>query len=173
MEQYTNAEVVVVAKKQKTIIWLMLTTLAASVFPPALIIMAIVNVVFVYQLAQALKRRDAWAWCAGMFVPLVSLLLLLLLNGKATAVIRSKGVTVGLMGANKAQLDALPLDKAAPPTISGEADERLARALKLEAKTHYEEAIQEYDRLVQEFPNSSQALEASKYVASLRSRMGV
>ncbi len=106
MEQYTNAEVLAIAKKQKAIIWLILASLAAFVFPPAWIVIAIVQIVFVYQLANALKLT-AWVWCIGMIIPLVSLLLLLVLNGKATTAIKSKGVTVGLMGANKVQLDKL------------------------------------------------------------------
>jgi hypothetical protein len=42
-----------------------------------------------------------------MIIPLVSLILLLRLNGKATKAIRGKGIRVGLMGANKAQLERL------------------------------------------------------------------
>jgi len=37
-------------------------------------------------------------------IPFVNIILILKLNSKATAVIRSKGVKVGLFGANKAQL---------------------------------------------------------------------
>jgi hypothetical protein len=109
MEQFTNAEVVQVAKKQKAIIWLILASLAVVVFPPAWIVIAVVNLVFVYQLSKALKLSAPWVWCVGMIIPLVSLILLLRLNSKATAAIRGRGVTVGLMGASKAQIEKLAL----------------------------------------------------------------
>jgi hypothetical protein len=107
MEQYSTAEIVAVAKKQKAIIWLIPVSLAGFLFPPAWIVMDVVQIVFVYQLAKSLKLGDAWAWCIGMIIPVVSLILLLVLNGKATAAIRGKGVKVGLMGADKAQLEKL------------------------------------------------------------------
>jgi hypothetical protein len=47
----------------------------------------------------------------GMIVPLVKLLILLSVNGKATKVLREHGVKVGLMGA---KLDQIP----APGTVS-------------------------------------------------------
>jgi len=105
--EYTNAEVVAIAKKQKAIIWLILASLAAFVFPPAWIVIAVVQILFVFQLVKALKLSAAWVWCIGMIIPLVSLLLLLVLNGKATTAIKGKGVRVGLMGADKAQLEKL------------------------------------------------------------------
>ena len=107
MEQYTNAEVVAVAKKQKAIIWLILASLTVFVFPPAWIVITIVQMVFVYQFAKTLKLGAPWVWCIGMIIPFVSLILLLVLNAKATTAIRGKGVRVGLMGADKAQLDKL------------------------------------------------------------------
>jgi hypothetical protein len=105
--EYTNTEVVAIAKKQKAIIWLILFSLLVFVFPLGWIVIALVQIVFVYQLAQSLKLSAPWLWCVGMTIPLVSLILLLHLNGKATTAIRGKGVTVGLMGANKAQLEKL------------------------------------------------------------------
>jgi hypothetical protein len=106
MQEYTDADVVKVAKKQKTILWLVLASFVAMLFPPLLVIVGVANLVLMYQLAKAL-RLTAWAWCIGMVVPLVSLVLLLALNRKATNLIRSKGISVGLMGANRAQLDKL------------------------------------------------------------------
>jgi len=58
----------------------------------------------VYCLADELKLHANWAFFVCMLIPFVNIILLLNLNAKATAVIRSKGIKVGLMGANKAQL---------------------------------------------------------------------
>lgn len=107
MHDYNNGEVVKIAKKQKAIIWLIVASLAVVLFPPAWVVGAIVNLVFVYQLAKALKLGAAWLWCASQIIPIVSLIALLVLNSKATAAIRSKGVAVGLMGANKSELARL------------------------------------------------------------------
>jgi hypothetical protein len=107
MEHYTNGEICAIAGFQRAIIWLVFASLIEYVFPPAFIIVFIVRLVFVYLLAQELKLRAAWAWCLGMIIPLVNIILLLMLNAKATAAIRNKGIKVGLMGANKAQLDGL------------------------------------------------------------------
>lgn len=107
MNDYTNEEVVAIAKKQKVILWLIVASVACALFPPAFIVVAIVNLVFVYQLAKALRLGLAWLWCASQIIPIVSLVALLVLNGKATGAIRSKGITVGFMGANKEQVSAL------------------------------------------------------------------
>jgi hypothetical protein len=64
---------------------------------------AIIYLVFVYQLATALKLR-AWLWCISMIIPFVGLLVLPWLNGKAVSALRSQGIAVGLLGAKKADL---------------------------------------------------------------------
>jgi DNA-directed RNA polymerase subunit RPC12/RpoP len=51
----------------------------------------------------------------------------------------------------KASFNDPPVTKSGSSTTSDEAATRLAKALKLEAKTHYQEAVQEYDRLVRDF----------------------
>jgi hypothetical protein len=62
----------------------------------------------VYQLASALRYGVASCvlYTIGMLVPLVSLIILLSLNQKATNVLRHSGIKVGLMGA---RLSDLPL----------------------------------------------------------------
>lgn len=70
---------------------------------------AIINLVFVYQLARALKLSWPWLWTVSMCVPFTSLVVLLCLDRKATNVLRSKGIAVGLMGAKRAELKNLAL----------------------------------------------------------------
>lgn len=119
MEQYTNTEIVRIAKIHKAVIWLILASLILYIgvlsflsqlpFADSVItlIITIIFLVFGYQLAKALKLRNAWAWCLGLIVPLLGLILLLALSSKAITVIKSKGVPVGFMGASKAQLAKL------------------------------------------------------------------
>ncbi len=108
---YTNEEAYNVGKKQKAILWLILATLLAFlilvIFPFAILIVSIIGIVFVYQLASALKSSYAWLWALLQLIPLVSLICLIILNQKATKVLRDKSVGVGLMGANSKELENL------------------------------------------------------------------
>jgi DNA-directed RNA polymerase subunit RPC12/RpoP len=49
--------------------------------------------------------------------------------------------------------------------------ERLAKAVKLEARMHFQEAIQEYNSLSKDFPESSEAEEARRYASHLAKRI--
>jgi hypothetical protein len=52
----------------------------------------------VYRLCRALGVTP-WAYVVAMLVPLVSLVCLFVLNGKATAFLKAHGVRVGFLGA--------------------------------------------------------------------------
>lgn len=43
--------------------------------------------------------KYVWLWLVGMLIPLLSLILILIINSRATAFIRKNGFAVGLMGA--------------------------------------------------------------------------
>lgn len=64
-------------------------------------------VIFAYWVARALKTRAVWVYVILMLIPCVSLITLLVLNYKATAVLRTHGVHVGLFGAKKEDLGKL------------------------------------------------------------------
>ncbi len=114
--EYTDAQVLTIAKKQKILLWLILASIAvlfARIFGIGHVIWSlmqlsinIINLVFIYQLATALNLRTGLVWgvVVAMLVPIVNIILLLAVNGKATGIIRGKGIKVGLMGADKAQL---------------------------------------------------------------------
>lgn len=104
---YTKQEAYDVGKKQKAILWLILASIGAFFIPFAIFVVAIIGVVFVYQLASAQKSSYAWLWALLQIVPLVSLICLLILNQRATKIVRDKGVKVGLMGANSKELEKL------------------------------------------------------------------
>ena len=107
MQEYTNQDVYLIGKKQKVIIWMVLLLLICLVYPPLQIIVGVVYIFQIYVLAKALKVQYPWLWALGMLIPFVSLICLLSLIHSSTCALRSKGIKVGVMGANKNQLKEL------------------------------------------------------------------
>ena len=108
MSSFTNAEIYEIGKRQRAILWLIIISIPAMFIPIiGPITTAIINVIFVYKLAKALKSDVAWLWCILVIIPLVSLISLVIINGKATNALRKSGIKVGLMGGNKEQLEKL------------------------------------------------------------------
>jgi len=105
--QYNDSETLEVAKRQKAVLWLIVVNLFTFWIPFASIVMGIIGIVFIYKLAKALKCSLTWLYVVLSFIPLVGLVALLVLNGKATGALRAHGVRVGLMGANKEDLGKL------------------------------------------------------------------
>lgn len=113
-------DLVQVVDKQKLVIWAMIVGLiveipilifAATVpklgLPLALFYIAFRTVVSI-QLGLASFREPAIAVFLGLMtiVPLFGLIILLIINGKATSILKANGVDVGLMGGNRAQAQA-------------------------------------------------------------------
>ncbi len=105
--EYTNIEAYEVGKKQKAIMWLILASLIAFFIPYATFVVGIIGIVLVYQLAKAQKSSVAWLWALLQIIPVVSLICLLIINQKATSILKQKGVRVGLMGGDSTQLKNL------------------------------------------------------------------
>jgi len=115
---FTVAEVITVAERQRAILWLILISFAAffactyltavtenPLFSTLLWIPGIVSIVFVYKLAKAMKASAVlYAICS--ILPGISLLTLLMLNSRATGVLTSHGIRLGLMGARSSDLSA-------------------------------------------------------------------
>lgn len=59
---------------------------------------AIFQLVAIFRLGRALGLW-VWIWVVGALLPCVSLLVLLVMNGKATAALQQAGIRVGLLGA--------------------------------------------------------------------------
>jgi hypothetical protein len=110
-----------VAKAQKGIIWCILIGLliwpiiyiiGANVnneedlaFPAgilwfSLIVLLCFQIVYVYRLATALKKSIPVLWTIGSLFSCIGIIILLVLSGQATKIIREAGFKVGLMGAN-------------------------------------------------------------------------
>lgn len=67
----------------------------------------ITGAVFVFMLAMSLYSTTTGIVLGILtFIPLVGLIVLLIVNGKATNVLRQNGITVGLMGAKSSQIPA-------------------------------------------------------------------
>ena len=98
-EQWAKADVMEVAKWQKSIIWMILISIVAAFIPFATIATAIIQIYFIYKLASAIRSTNAWVYIILAFVPLVGLLALFHINEKATRILRANGVYVGFLGA--------------------------------------------------------------------------
>jgi hypothetical protein len=105
---WSKSTLLEVAKYQKYIQWLVLANLAALIIPFGLMLTAVVGVYFVYKLATALRATHAWVYVILLFIPLVGLITLVHFVGKATRVLRSNGIGVGLMGARMSDFNKIP-----------------------------------------------------------------
>ena len=124
MMNYTPAELLNIGRRQRNVLWLLLGTLLFYVLmavvptrglplgtPEILILgtlaIVILSVTFIYQMASALKSDMAWLYAILGLVGVVQLIVLLVLNSKATSALRKNGIAVGFMGANVSELAKL------------------------------------------------------------------
>lgn len=108
-----------VALRQKAIMYCILGYLACAIlqmvapfplnlmFSLAVLAAAVTGAVFVFMLCFAIYSTGT-AVVLGILtlVPLVGLIVLLIVNGKATGILRQRGLRVGLMGADMRQIPA-------------------------------------------------------------------
>ncbi|MGB9587869.1 MAG: hypothetical protein ACPL7O_06765 [Armatimonadota bacterium] len=69
--------------------------------------LCVLSVYGCYKIAKSLWKRAAVCYAAAVLVPLVGLIVLLGLSAEATGVLRSNGIRVGLMGANREDVERL------------------------------------------------------------------
>jgi hypothetical protein len=77
----------------------------------ALIVVSVISLIFTYRLAKALKLRYAWLSCVPIVIPPMSLVVMLLINGKAVSVLRDQGIAVTHLGVKKAELEKLAVSQ--------------------------------------------------------------
>ena len=66
---------------------------------------AAIDAVFVFMLAMAVYNNAAGIVLGVLtLVPILGLIVLLIINGKATSILRQHGIKVGLMGASSRQI---------------------------------------------------------------------
>jgi hypothetical protein len=87
----------------------LLWSILAGVVSYGLIFPLVVTIPFemwaAYNLSKKLKLRLAWLWTILTIIPLVGLIVLLVINSKATSALRASGVRVGFLGANLSDLE--------------------------------------------------------------------
>ena len=72
------------------------------------LIVGVVGAVFIFQLAMRVYSSTVGVVLGILtLVPLVGLIVLLIVNQKATAILTSNGIKVGLLGARSADIEAL------------------------------------------------------------------
>ncbi len=123
MENYSDTDLLTVAKTQKQILRLLcasiLACLAMLTGPSvmaflamaAVLLLGIMSAVLIYRLAGALKEPLPWLYLVLAFVPYASVAALLIINAKASAALKTKGIRVGLMGARPEDLEKLSSER--------------------------------------------------------------
>ena len=94
-----------IAQAQRLLLWSILAGIAAFGFKLLLVLTIPFQVWAAYNLSKKLNLRLAWLWTILTIIPLVGLIILLVINSKATSALRAAGVRVGLLGANLNDLD--------------------------------------------------------------------
>jgi len=146
---YTVQEILVIAKKQKVLIWFVVASVVTWAAPAVgQIVVGLIGLVFVYQLASALKSSVAWLFALLMIIPAVNTIILLVLNSKATKALRSAHVRVGWLGAISSDLS--DLIRAAPNLpVEGNTPAVPAIGPKVEAWRNYIIALDHENRLTE------------------------
>lgn len=102
---WTPQEILDVAKRQSQIIYMIVINLVAAFIPFATIVAGLVQMFFIFKLAQAVRSSVAWLYIVLAFIPLLGLVGLLILNQSATRILQTQGIKVGLMGARSSDLE--------------------------------------------------------------------
>lgn len=135
LDEWTNAEVLVVAESQKQILWMILLNIIATLLalhaPSALfsyapVVTGIITVYFIYKLAVALRSTAPWVYMILAFVPLVSLIALFFINSRATKRLEVHEIKVGLMGAKATDLEKLKTDAQQVDQLDSSSDDQTA-----------------------------------------------
>ena len=113
---YSNVEILYIAKQQKAVLWLIPISILAylvgfaigpHMVPVFVLALGVISLIFIYQLALALKEPAPWVYAILALIPCISLISMLILNGRATSALKAQGIRVGLMGARREDLDKI------------------------------------------------------------------
>jgi len=85
----------------------LLRGLIALAMAGAALAATVMLVIWVYRLAASMGFKAPWAWMIAMLWPCVNLLFLLLINRKASAWCKQRGVLVGFLGPSEATIEQL------------------------------------------------------------------
>jgi hypothetical protein len=101
-----------IAKSQRGVLLCILGSIIMFFLPLAVVqgiaflVILPFQLVFVYKLASSLKAAVPLVWTLCMFIPLLSLVLLLILSQRATRALQGAGFKVGLLGAKVSDIEA-------------------------------------------------------------------
>lgn len=113
---YSNVEILYIAKQQEAVLWFIPISILAylvgfaigpEMVPVFVLALGVISLIFIYQLALALKEPAPWVYAILALIPCISLISMLILNGRATSALKAQGIRVGLMGARKEDLDKI------------------------------------------------------------------
>ena len=110
-----------IASAQKLVLLAFVVGVVGGLYPPVLLVAIAFMSYAVYRLATVLGM-SAWSivfFLIAMWIPILGLVCLLVLNASATRTLREAGVPVGLLGAKRADLEAVHYDA---PKTTAEAD---------------------------------------------------
>ena len=103
--EFTKDQLRLIAKNQNLLMWAVLAGFGAFFIAhipilglPLVLAIVVFEIYALYQLGTALRLPLVWLMCVGMFVPCVSLIILLLVSGRASKILKAAGVRVGIMG---------------------------------------------------------------------------
>jgi len=106
----TAEEIRNIGKYQRLTMWALLAGLT-NLIPIVNLILFLPVVIFqilmIYRLTVALESPLAAVRCLLCIVPVISLINLYLVTNQATIVLKERGIKIGVMGASKADLEAL------------------------------------------------------------------
>ena len=140
---YSESEIFDLAKRQKAIIWLIAIFLAADLSSLVVIespflsvirlLLLLTRAILMYQFAARLKEASPWIYAVVGIIPYLGLFGLGFLNSRAVALLRSAGLSVGIMGVSPtAALSApvsVPLDTTNAPLLPKPTIEQRLRCL--------------------------------------------
>jgi len=109
MKKYTKEQIIEIAENQIKIIFyiifLLLLTGGSARYPLISLILSGIMAYFMYQFAKAMAVKLPIIIAILMFIPIVSIITLLVINQNATKILINAGLRVGFFGPDKNELE--------------------------------------------------------------------
>jgi len=104
---WTKFDLMQIARHQKNLIWMIPISFATILIPLASLVVGIIQLYFIYRLSIAVRSKVEVLYIILAFLPLLGLLGLLHLNGKANRRLQTNGIKVGLLGARMSDFEMI------------------------------------------------------------------
>jgi len=103
--EFTKDELRRIAKSQNLLMWAVLAGISSYFIVhipflglPLVLAVVVFEIYALYLLGTSLRLPLVWLMCVGMFVPCLSLIILVLVSGRASKILKAAGIRVGVMG---------------------------------------------------------------------------